>query len=298
MTKRSKIKGDPCFRGDDGHRQGVIPAKAGIHFALLLLVAPSIADACTGVVYLTLDTGTMRHAEAIAGILKKHDVRATFFLANEPTVRGDMALDESWAGYWKARVAEGHAFGTHTWRHGRITENAGGIGYRPQFGEDAGRALVLQPAQFCAELRRVDEVFARQTGQRLDALWRAPGGHVTNSAQSAARECGYAHVHWAPAGFLGDELPSETYSNAALLARALRDVRDGDVLMAHLGIRSRKDPFAPMLDPLIAGLKERGVCFRTLREHPGYRAQTPPALLAAAAPATTAKSTNRPATNR
>jgi hypothetical protein len=39
-----------------------------------------------------------------------------------------------------------------------------------------------------------------------------------------------------------------------------------------------------MLDPLIAGLKSRGLCFRTLREHPAYRAQAPiPLQLAAAA---------------
>ena len=82
-------------------------------------------------------------------------------------------------------------------------------------------------------------------------------------------------MRWAEAGFLGDELPSEKYPNRELLARALRDIRDGDVLMAHLGIWSRKDPYAPMLEPLITGLKERGLCFRTLREHPGYRAQAP-----------------------
>jgi hypothetical protein len=34
-----------------------------------------------------------------------------------------------------------------------------------------------------------------------------------------------------------------------LLERALANIRDGDILMAHLGIWSRKDPFAPMLDP-------------------------------------------------
>ena len=84
-------------------------------------------------------------------------------------------------------------------------------------------------------------------------------GHVDLHEQSvalqSAQRCGYAHVQWAPAGFLGDELPSETHPNDALLAQALRNVRDGDVLMAHLGIWSRRDPFAPMIDPLVAGLK-------------------------------------------
>jgi peptidoglycan/xylan/chitin deacetylase (PgdA/CDA1 family) len=241
------------------------------------------AESCRGVVYLTLDTGSMRSAEEIAGILARHDVRATFFLANEKTPRGDFSLDPAWNGYWQARAAEGHAFGTHTWRHGRISDAAGAIGYRPQFGEDAGRALQLDDAAFCAELKRVEKVFATATGRPLDAVWRAPGGFTTARARAAAQACGYAHVHWAPAGFLGDELPSDKYPNRQLLERALRDVKDGDVLMAHLGIWSRQEPFAPMLDPLIAGLKARGLCFRTLREHPEYRAQSPREQLASQA---------------
>jgi peptidoglycan/xylan/chitin deacetylase (PgdA/CDA1 family) len=53
----------------------------------------------------------------------------------------------------------------------------------------------------------------------------------------------------------------------------LRDIKTGDILMAHLGIWSRKDPWAPaVLEPLITGLKARGFCFETLREHPGYKA--------------------------
>jgi peptidoglycan/xylan/chitin deacetylase (PgdA/CDA1 family) len=42
--------------------------------------------------------------------------------------------------------------------------------------------------------------------------------------------------------------------------------------MAHLGIWSRQDPWAPaVLEPLIVGLKQRGFCFETLRQHPAYR---------------------------
>ena len=261
-------------------RRGV----AGVHGALvaasaaLALAAAGAAAAqqCRGHVYLTLDTGNMSRAEEIAAILRRHEVRATFFLANEKTPRGDFSLDPSWAAYWKARADEGHAFGSHTWRHGRfIADDAAGVRYRPQFGDDAGRTVTLAPAALCDELRRVERAFAAHAGRGLDAVWRAPGGHATPKALAAANECGFAHVRWADAGFLGDELPSERYPNRELLARALRDIRDGDVLLAHLGIWSRKDPYAPMLEPLITGLKERGLCFRTLREHPGYRAQAP-----------------------
>ena len=253
--------------------------------AWLMAVLPSAAFAqpCSGVVYLTFDTGNMRHAESIADTLRRHDVKATFFLANEKTARGDYSLDAAWAGYWKRLAAEGHAFGSHTWRHGRIGPDAadGAVKYRPAFGQDEGRTVTLSPQDFCAELKRPGAAFRELTGQSLDALWRAPGGKATPGALNAAQRCGYAHVQWAPAGFLGDELPSESHPNDALLAQALRNVRDGDVLMAHLGIWSRRDPFAPMIDPLIAGLKQRGFCFRTLREHPGYRAEQPPATLAA-----------------
>jgi peptidoglycan/xylan/chitin deacetylase (PgdA/CDA1 family) len=255
--------------------------------AALAFAGAAAAEQCRGHVYLTLDTGNMRHAEEIAAILRRHDVRATFFLANEKTPRGDSSLDPSWSAYWKARADEGHAFGSHTWRHGRfVADEAAGVRYRPQFGDDAGRTITLEPAAVCAELRRVDKAFTTYAGRGLDALWRAPGGHTTPRALAAAKDCGFAHVGWAQAGFLGDELPSDRYPNEMLLARALRDIRNGDVLMAHLGIWSRKEPFAPMLEPVIAGLKERGLCFRTLREHPDYRAQAPvlTQLAASAAP--------------
>jgi len=250
---------------------------AGAVCAIAALAGPAAAEPqCRGYVYLTLDTGNMRHADEIAAILHRHQVLATFFLANEKTLRGDSSLDPSWSGYWKARAAEGHAFGSHTWRHGRfLADDGDAVRYRPQFGEDAGRTITLTPAAVCEELRRAETAFSTYTGRRLDAVWRAPGGRTTPGALAAAQECGFTHVKWAPAGFLGDELPSEQYPNKVLLARALRDVRDGDVLMAHLGIWSRKDPYAPMLDPLISGLKQRGLCFRTLREHPGYREQAP-----------------------
>ncbi len=239
--------------------------------AVLALIAPLLTAAgaavaadnsCKGTVYLTLDTGNMRHAEAIADILAKHRIKATFFVAQEKTLRGDMALDPTWADYWKARVSEGHAFGSHTWRHGsfRKDEAGGKVTYRLMDGTQT----TLDAAQICAELKAPDTRFAELTGRKLDALWRAPGGRTTPNTLKAAEACGYRHVHWAPAGFLGDELPSDAYPNEALLKRALANIRDGDILMAHLGIWSRKDPFAPMLDPLIGGLKDRGFCFATI----------------------------------
>ncbi|HMS78225.1 MAG TPA: polysaccharide deacetylase family protein [Burkholderiaceae bacterium] len=252
---------------------------AGGALALALVAASSVpearAAACApgSAVYLTLDTGNMREAERIAGILKRHEVKVTFFLASETTPNGDRSLDDGWAGYWRERVAEGHAFGSHTFDHVyfRGVDADGTMTVRPQFGPNAGRTLRWDGRAVCAELDRVGARLRELTGRGLDPLWRAPGGKAPPQAMAAARGCGYAHVHWSPAGFLGDELPSEKFPNERLLKQALADIRAGDILMAHLGIWSRRDPYAPTLDPLIAGLKARGLCFATLREHPAYR---------------------------
>jgi len=250
---------------------------------LLALLAPALSAAsnsqasCKGSVYLTLDTGNMRDAERIADILNRHKVRATFFLANERTPRGDYSLDPSWAEYWRARVAEGHRFGSHTFDHVYFRSARGDAPpadsflARAEFGPQAGRDQTWQAPQLCGELKRVDERLRQLTGRGVDPWWRAPGGRAPEAAMRGAAQCGFRHVHWADAGFLGDELPSDRFPNDRLLAQALSRIRSGDILMAHLGIWSRKDPFAPMLDPLIEGLKRKGFCFETLDRHPAYR---------------------------
>ena len=253
-------------------RSGLIAAAGLIAAVAGPLAYP--AEQCKGTVYLTFDTGSQSQAEFIARTLKKHEIKATFFLANEKTVNGDYSLDPSWAPYWKARVAEGHAFGTHTFDHVYVQRDLpdGRIEMKAQFGAQANKKVAWTAQQYCDELKRVERRFQELTGARLDPFWRAPGGRLTPRLRTAGDTCGYAHAGWAAAGFSGDELASEQWPNAVLLKRALEGLKDGDILMAHLGIWSRKDPWAPaVLDPLITGLKQKGMCFATLREHPDYR---------------------------
>lgn len=233
---------------------------------LIALYAGAAAGAqCKGTVYLTIDTGHMAPAEAIAAILRKHDVKATFFLANEPTKRGDTSLDPAWGEFWRRRVAEGHAFGNHTWRHWYFRRDVGAD--KVAYVSASGATELLDQQGVCAELGRVAQAFEQMTGRKLDPIWRAPGGRTTPRALAFAAACGYPrHVHWSDAGFLGDELPSERYPNDKLLKSALANVRPGNILMMHLGIWSRRDPFWPQLDPLLAGLKAKGMCFATLAE--------------------------------
>ena len=234
-------------------------------------------ESCSKPVYLTFDTGHMGIAPLVADVLRREQVRVTFFAANERTKEGDGSLGNTWAPWWKARAAEGHEFASHTWQHaywrGDLKPEGGEARFRiePSAGAQTGKRLTWSTRQYCEDIRLAADRLASVTGKKPLPLYRAPGGKTSPKLLAAAESCGYQHVGWAPAGFLGDELPSAQYPNDALLKKALADIRPGDILLAHLGIWSRQDPWAPaVLEPLVSGLKARGFCFRTLREHPKY----------------------------
>jgi peptidoglycan/xylan/chitin deacetylase (PgdA/CDA1 family) len=238
--------------------------------------AASAQPACDKPVYLTLDTGHMGVANYIAEVLNRQHVLVTFFAANEKTKEGDGSLGTYWAPWWKARAAEGHDFASHTFDHTYWRADLAGepprFRVRPSAGPNAGKDEVWTAQEYCAEIARSERRLQEITGKKPLPLYRAPGGKTSPRLLAVAKSCGYAHVSWPPAGFLGDELPSEVASNDQLLQKALRNIRKGDILVAHLGIWSRKDPWAPaVLEPLIVGLKAKGFCFATLREHPDYR---------------------------
>jgi peptidoglycan-N-acetylmuramic acid deacetylase len=261
------------------------------------------APVCEQPVYLTFDTGHMGVAPLIADVLKRHNVKATFFLASERTKTGGTSLDDAWAPWWKARAQEGHAFGSHTWDHDILRSTKGGahsgtkgntnggahqstqsdtFTFVPTSGLAANRARTMDAAAYCRELSKPAERFTAMTGQPMGAIFRAAGGKTSPALLKAAQACGWSHVAWAEAGFLGDELSSDKFPNQALLQKALTNVRSGDILLAHLGIWSRQDPWAPaVLEPLVTGLKAKGFCFATLRDHPSLgdaSRRTAPAL--------------------
>lgn len=217
-------------------------------------------------------------APLVAQVLQRQQVHVTFFAAHERTREGDGCLGDYWAPWWRERAREGHAFGSHTWQHavwrGDLPAAGGEARFRiqPTAGPDAGQRLVWTASQYCADIRHAALRLAEVTGVPTLPLYRAPGGKTSAALLAAAERCGWKQMGWSPAGFLGDELPSERYPNQALLQQALKTIRPGDVLLAHLGIWSRHDPWAPaVLEPLIEGLKARGLTFHTLREHPACK---------------------------
>lgn len=237
----------------------------------------SAINACDNPLYLTFDTGHMEIAPLVADVLNRQNVKVTFFAANERTKVGDGSLGNHWAPWWKARAAEGHEFASHTYDHVYWRGDLPGVEPRfrmqPTAGAFEGREFTWDAKKYCNQLSYANERLQDFTGKKPLPLFRAPGGKTSPRLLAVAKACGFEHVGWSPAGFLGDELPSEKFSNEALLKKALREIKKGDILLAHLGIWSRKDPWAPaVLEPLIMGLKDRGFCFATLRDHPAYSA--------------------------
>ena len=245
----------------------------------LKIPASALAGSCKPL-YLTLDTGHMDVAPLMADVMRRHQVKATFFAANERTKAGDGSLGTHWAGWWKARADEGHEFASHTFDHTYWRADVPGapgmpfqFRVRPSAGVSEGKDMVWTARQYCDEIGRASARLQEVTGKKPLPIFRAPGGKTSPALLAAASACGYAHAGWSPAGFLGDELPSDKYPNAMLLNRALQAIRPGDILVAHLGIWSRQDAWAPaVLEPLVTGLQARGFCFKTLREHPQYQA--------------------------
>ncbi len=235
----------------------------------------AVAADCDKPVYLSFDTGSQEYAHYIAETLRQQKITATFFVANERNKQGGYALDADWAPFWRGLLAAGHTLANHSYDHVYILGDSadGKIRVKPQFGAQAGHILEWSAAEFCQELARVDQRLLELTGQKPARFWRAPGGKLSKNALAAANSCGYQHIGWSAAGWSGDELPSERYSNARLLATMLAQLRSQDIILIHLGIWSRRDPWVPAnLIPLIDGLRQRGFCFASLRQRPSQLA--------------------------
>lgn len=265
------------------HRVNNLPSKflasllgmtfVGLSHTLAFATTSSALPACNKPVYLTFDTGHMGVAPLIAKVLKQHQVPVTFFAAHEKTQEGDGSLGTHWAAWWKDRGAENHDFASHTFDHAYWRADLEGNRFkiRPSAGAQVGQDLSWGVADYCENLKKASQRLEALTGRMSLPLFRAPGGKTSPALLQAAATCGFVHVGWSPAGFLGDELSSQTHSNASLLKNSLKNIRRGDILVAHLGIWSRQDPWAPaVLEPLIVGLKEKGFCFASLRQHPQY----------------------------
>lgn len=240
---------------------------AGSPFYAALSAQGADASTCSQPVYLTVAPGHMDFAPQVADILRRQKVVATFFASNLDTRNGEGALGEQWGSWWKVLAQQGHEFVSQTYDH--LSWRADAPGYKPAFrvklgaGAFAGREFTFDPPKYCEQIAHGADRIAYYTGKRPLPLFHAPTGKASAKLLAAASACGYAHVGASGAGLLtgGTSLPS-----------TLAGIRSGDILLADLEAAGAAKPWAvDNLEPLIVGLKARGLCFDTLRNHPSYR---------------------------
>lgn len=190
------------------------------------------------VVYLTIDDCPMGYTGQILKVLKKYDVKATFFVMN--TYNNRML---------KNIQADGHCIGLHTYTH--TFKKC----YRSQYS-------------YFSDLEKLQDIVESYTGSRANII-RFPGGtgnHVGGKLNmrrmvNGVDDLGYRAFDWTSSS--GDaERPRPDAEKAAANVLATC-TRDSDILLTH------DKPCAPgAMEIYIPALIKRGYVFETLDHHP------------------------------
>ena len=235
--------------------------------AMSAVQAAEVAAGCATPVYLTIDPGDMRFAPRIAEVLRRQQVRVTYWVSNQRTQNGEGSLGNQWGTWWKQVAQQGHEFASQTYDH--VLWRGDLPGYKTNFrvkltaGPLAGREFTYDPAKYCEQIEHAARRAEDFTGKKSLPVFRAPGESTSPKLLASTSACGYAHIGFASSHMLG---------RGQSLNAALAGTHSGDILLLDLNGTAAAEPWAMAnLDPLIQGLKERGMCFATLRQHPGLQ---------------------------
>jgi len=183
------------------------------------------------VVALTFDDGPWPSSTvAILEILKRNNIKATFFWVGEPL--------EDFPQIAKQVVAEGHAIGNHTWHHW----------YHK-----------MSPEVVQSEIERTNELIYKTTGVKT-GLFRPPGGVLTNGLADYVMGQKNAVIMWS-----SDSIDYRRPSVPVFLNNVLRNTAPGGIILMHDGGGDRSQT-VKALPELIADLKQQGYRFVTVAE--------------------------------
>ena len=184
------------------------------------------------VIALTFDDGPWpKYSHQILEILKKNDIKATFFwigknVKNFPEIA-------------KETVAAGHAIANHTWSHS----------YR-----------MMNKTVSAREIDDTAAIIEETTGVKT-ALFRPPGGLLKNGPASYALSKNYAVLMWS-----ADSTDyAKRISANTLIDKVLRNARPGGMVLMHDGGGDRTKT-VKALPQIIDALKKQGYKFVTVPE--------------------------------
>ena len=196
--------------------------------------AAYLGDTREKVLYLTFDAGYENGCtEQVLDTLKKHQVRAAFFLVGNYIERN--------ADLVRRMVEEGHIVGNHTMHHYDMSRLSG-------------------KETFSKELTDLEDLFRQTTGKELPKFYRPPQGVYSQDNLKMAKELGYKTVFWSLAyvDWLNDKQPTREEAFRKLLPRS----HNGAVVLLH----STSKTNAEILDDLLTQWENLGYRFGTLEE--------------------------------
>lgn len=186
-------------------------------------------------IYITFDSGFENgNTERILDALKKHGVKATFFLVGN--------YFETQPELVKRMAEEGHTIGNHTYSH-----------------PDMSKIGDIQ--SFQTELQKNEALYRDILGSEMPKLYRPPQGKFCEENLKMAQQLGYSTVFWSLAyvDWYTDDQPTPEQAFSKLLPR----IHPGAVVLLH----STSSTNAEILDELLTKWEETGYSFGDLEAY-------------------------------
>ena len=180
--------------------------------------------------FLTFDAGYENgHTAKILDTLKKHNVKATFFVVGN--------FIETSPDLVKRMVKEGHLVGNHTFTHPDMSEIA---------TEEA----------FRQELSKLEDLYEKTTGKKMKKYYRPPQGKYSESNLKMAKEMGYHTIFWSLAYV--DWYESDQPTREEALEKMVPRIHPGAIVLLH----STSATNAQVLDELLTKWEDKGYSFK------------------------------------
>lgn len=182
--------------------------------------------------YLTFDAGFENgNTPAILDALKKHDVKATFFVV------GTYIKDNP--DLIKRIHEEGHLIGNHTYHHPDMSQ-------------------IATKESFHKELKDVETEYKNVVGEEMTKFYRPPQGKYNESNLQMAKDLGYHTFFWSLAyvDWYENDQPSKEEAFQKLLGR----IHPGAIVLLHSTSKTNAD----ILDELLTKWEEMGYKFASL----------------------------------
>ncbi len=188
------------------------------------------AESADKVVALTFDDGPDADSTPrVLDLLKRYDVRATFFVVGEQARQNPELIHRM--------VAEGHTVAGHSYYH------------LPQ-------STLWSSQRYTEELFRCNDVVARLTGLRM-RLYRPPFGVTNPPIARAVKNLGLIPVGWSVRS-----LDTMTKDTDRVVDRVMRGLRGGDVILLHDRLENSEE----LLEKLLTALRTQHYTTATVDE--------------------------------